>query len=61
MHVESSQIPSPKPGQTIEHRVKLAKGDTAWMPGTTKNVWHGPACLLYLVHPDGGVDCRKEK
>jgi hypothetical protein len=36
--------------------LSLYEGDTAWHPGSTKRVIHGPAEIEYLQAPDGGVD-----
>ena len=36
--------------------VLLHAGDTAWDPGSTKRVIHGPGAFRYRRAPDGGVD-----
>jgi hypothetical protein len=59
MRVYADEIPQPKPGQVLTHVVTLKSGDTAWMPGTTKHVFHGPVQVEYKIYPDGGVDAKR--
>jgi hypothetical protein len=59
MHVDYEQVVGKLPdGKTGVAEVTLVRGDTAWMPGTTKHLFHGPVTVRYMVHVDGGVDAQ---
>lgn len=55
-HIKPSDLPNPKHGEVVRHTVTLEKGDTAWMPGTTKHVYKGPKKLTYLIYSFDRVD-----
>lgn len=48
-------------GQVYPHEARIVKGETAWMPGTTKHVWRGPKVIRYEVYPDGGCNSQVVK
>jgi alkylated DNA repair dioxygenase AlkB len=59
LHYDGSALPKPKAKENQTVKVKLAKGDTAVMAGSTKRVYHGPCSVVYIVYPDGGRDSRR--
>lgn len=59
MTVTADMIPQPKRKCIVTHVVTIKPGKTAWMPGTTKHVFHGPGKIEYKIYPDGGIDAKR--
>lgn len=55
-HIKPSDLPNPETGKVVRHVVTLEKGDTAWMPGTTKHVIKGPKKVIYKIFSFDRVD-----
>lgn len=50
-------------GHLADHsyvELRLSPGDTAWNPGSTKTLLHGPAVVKYTRHADGGITATAE-
>lgn len=49
-----AQLPEPTVQSARTVTVRVAEGERAWHPASTKNILHGPATVTYVEYVDGG-------